>query len=256
MIQVVYTGVALNIHVQVWIYNVAPRATYIRMTIDGQLIVTLLALINFSHITQAHSFRSLTAEQALHKLQNYYKFAIVRNPLERLLSAYRNKLEHPVVYADRKHFPNSLQLFIMSLFRPKQVHSWLVSPAQDRHIIYPSFREFITYMTMFPLGDYNEHFSPFTEVCHPCAINYDFYGNFKIMDYDIEAVLNYLSIPTSYYPFDTPKHNTEQFVNDYYKLVPWKEKKALFDAFQNELDLYYSLHPEESNSHKQLLELH
>ena len=109
---------------------------------------------------------------------------------------------------------------------------------------------------MFPLGDYNEHFSSFTEVCHPCAINYDFYGNFKIMDYDIEAVLNYLSIPTTYYPFDTPKHNTEQFVNDYYKLVPWKEKKALFDAFQNELDLYYSLYPEESKLHKWLLELY
>ena len=224
-----------------------------------KLLLYLCMSVEFV-LTQANSFRNLTAEQALHKLQNYYKFAIVRNPLERLLSAYRNKLEHPVLYADRKHFPSSLQLFIMSLFRPKQVHSWLESPAEERRIsrriLFPSFREFVTYMTLFPLGDYNEHFSPFSEMCDPCAIHYDFYANFKTMDYDLEEVLNYLSIPTSYYPSDTPKHKTEKFMNEYYKLVPWKEKKALFDAFQNELDLYYSLYPEESNSHKQLLELY
>ena len=179
----------------------------------------------------------------------------MRNPLERLLSAYRNKLEHPVLYAERKHFPASLQLFIVSLFRPKYVHTWLESQTEDRHVLFPSFKEFVNYMSIFSLQDYNEHFIPFSELCHPCAIGYDLYANFKTMDYDIEAVLEYLSIPSSYYPSVASHHHTKELMNDYYRLITWREKKALFNTFQNDLDLYYALYPEETNTHKQLLEI-
>ena len=47
--------------------------------------------------TQVHSFRNLTKAEAVYKLKHYFKFAIVRNPAERLLSAYRNKLESPFI---------------------------------------------------------------------------------------------------------------------------------------------------------------
>ncbi|CAI8038046.1 Carbohydrate sulfotransferase 14 [Geodia barretti] len=204
-------------------------------------------------LKKVNSFRNLTAQQAIYKLKNYYKFAIVRNPLERLLSAYRNKLEYPVVYGERKHFPSNLQLFIMSLFRPRQIQVWLESLPEKRHTIFPSFKEFVTYMKMFPLGDYNEHFAPFYELCQPCSVNYDFYGNFKIMDYDITSVLEYLSIPLSYYPAFVRSKNTMELVNEYYRLIPWREKTALFNAFRKDLNLYYSLYPEETGAHKQLL---
>ena len=48
-----------------------------------------------THAPQVHSFRNLTYDEAMYRLQHYFKFAIVRNPLERLLSAYKNKLERP-----------------------------------------------------------------------------------------------------------------------------------------------------------------
>ena len=201
-----------------------------------------------------NSFRNLTSQEALFKLKSYYKFAIVRNPLERLLSAYRNKLEHPVVYAERRHFPSSLQLFIMSLFRPSQIRVWLESLPDKRHSIFPSFKEFVTYMKMFPLGDYNEHFAPFSELCHPCSIKYDFYANFKSMDYDITAVLEYLSIPSSYYPSVVESsHNTTALMEEYFRLITWREKMALFNAFRTDLNFYYSLYPENIDIHKQLL---
>lgn len=197
----------------------------------------------------------MTSEEALYKLKNYYKFAIVRNPVERLLSAYRNKLEHPVVYGERKHFPASLQLFIVSLFRPKYVHTWIESKADDRHMLFPSFKEFVNYMNMFPLSDYNEHFIPFSELCYPCSIGYDFYANFKSMDYDIGAVLDYLTIPSSYYPSVVSHHHTEELINDYFRLLSWREKKALFSTLQNDLDMYYALYPEETNTHTQWLKI-
>ena len=108
-------------------------------------------------------------------------------------------------------------------------------------------------MKMFPLGDYNEHFAPFYELCHPCSVNYDFYANFKTMEYDITAVLEYLSIPLSYYPAFFGSKNTTELVTEYFKLITWREKTALFNAFRREFNLYYSLYPEETDSHKELL---
>ena len=42
--------------------------------------------------------KTLTDKEKTNRIRDYYKFMIVRNPLERLVSGYRNKLEHPVRY--------------------------------------------------------------------------------------------------------------------------------------------------------------
>ena len=161
------------------------------------------------------------------------------------------------MYEQYKHFPANVQLFIMSLWRPGQVHTWLDSHTKPGNSsqtkdIFPSFPEFVNYMQKFPLQHYNEHFSPFSELCQPCAIQYDLYANFKSMHYDLYAVLDYLSIPASYYPSVGSNQGTRLLMKDYYKQVAWMVKKGLFSVFRHELELYYSLYPEETNSHKEL----
>ena len=42
--------------------------------------------------------KTLTAKEKLQRIKDYYKFIIVRNPFERLVSGYRNKVEKPVRY--------------------------------------------------------------------------------------------------------------------------------------------------------------
>ena len=42
--------------------------------------------------------KTLTADQKLQRISKFYKFMIVRNPLERLVSGFRNKLEKPLRY--------------------------------------------------------------------------------------------------------------------------------------------------------------
>ena len=62
---------------------------------------------SYTHTGALINFHNLSKEEALYRLKNYYKFAIFRNPLERLLmSAYRNKLEPPLNYAIRRNFPD------------------------------------------------------------------------------------------------------------------------------------------------------
>ena len=63
--------------------------------------------------------------------------------------------------------------------------------------------------------------------------------------------MDYLGIPSTYYPHiilhkDAP---TKSYLQEYYKALPTVLKAKLAQAFRTELDLYYTLHPEERNMH-------
>ena len=137
-------------------------------------------------------------QQALYKLKNYYKMIIVRNPLEKLLSAYRNKIEPPLNFENRNAFPDEVKLFILRHFRHGSVWQW--RQRNQSTPLSPTFGEFLRFMSTYPLSEYNEHFMPVLDLCSPCAVYYDFYANFKSLDYDVFAVLDYLNISSAFYP--------------------------------------------------------
>ncbi len=202
---------------------------------------------------QVKALHNLSAEEALYRLNSYMKVLIVRNPLERLLSAYRNKLEPPFNPDNRHFFPDNLKLFICQRARrdrpSEDVKQWNVSSTW-----HPKFREFVYFMTLYDLSTYNEHFKPVLDLCYPCAIQYDFFANFKSLDYDVYALMDYLGISTLYYPqaishASTP---TEAYMEEYYSTLDFNTKRKLHDAFSLELQFYYSLHPEEKDMHKHL----
>lgn len=202
---------------------------------------------------QVHSFRNLTQEQAIYKLKNYYKFAIVRNPLERLLSAYKNKLETPLDAKLRKKFPDRLKAYLLDLYDHQLLKSW-ISAKNYSGDVHPTFQQLIKFMTQFSLNSYNEHFVPFMQLCFPCAIDYDLVVNFKTLNYDMYGLMEYLGIPPSYYPaaIGHVLQPTSVYMKQYYKRVQHQIKADLFHKLQQELDYYYTLHPEEEGMHKHL----
>ena len=80
---------------------------------------------SYTHTGALINFHNLSKEEALYRLKNYYKFAIVRNPLERLLSAYRNKLEPPLNYDIRRNFPDRLKAYILKKYRREDLEAWI-----------------------------------------------------------------------------------------------------------------------------------
>lgn len=236
-------------------------AIYVGMVSFNEPTITPVALAMLTLITshpphfcmQVRSFRNLTKSQALYRLRHYFKFAVIRNPMERLVSAYKNKLERPFDVTFRKKFPDRLKAYILSLYDRKRFMTW-ISKMDYNQDIHPTFSQFLRFMTKYSLNSYNEHFSPFLQLCFPCAVDYDVVLNFKSINYDIYAAMDYLSIHPSYYPQaiahkDKP---TSDYVQDYFKQVPEPVRTKVFQQFQQELDFYYSLYPEEAGMHNRL----
>ena len=197
----------------------------------------------------------MTKTEAIYRLNNYYKFAIVRNPLERLLSAYRNKLESPLNYTIRRNFPERLKAYILKKFRTEEFEDWIADDEAHTTIdIHPSFSEFLLFMTMFPMNRYNEHFKPTLQLCFPCAVHYDLFLNFKMMEYDTFALMQFLDIPFQYYP-ESIAHKmapTENYLEEYFSDVDTELKVKVFNAFRDELEFYYTIYPEEWGMHHDL----
>lgn len=109
-------------------------------------------------------------------------------------------------------------------------------------------------MTKFPLHVYNEHFKPTLQLCFPCAVHYDLFLNFKTLEYDVFALMQFLDIPFQYYPESIAHRNapTGTHLEEYFKGVDVELKVKLFHAFKDELELYYSLYPEEWGMHQDL----
>ena len=203
---------------------------------------------------QVRSLRDLEdREEALYKIKNYYKFAIIRNPLERLLSAYKNKLEHPFDIKFSGEFPERLKADILNLYDKQQFINWK-SSAKNFTDIYPSFVHYLKYMSQFTFTSYNEHFMPFLQLCYPCSIDYDVLLNFKTINYDVYGIMELLGIPTIYYPSVIAHESkpTITYMAEYFSQVPEAVKALLFEKFAQEMAFYYSIYPEEKDMHKKI----
>ena len=137
------------------------------------------------------------------KLDTYTKFLIIRNPIERLVSAYRDK---------RPRF--------LFKYKTTSFNKWLVKMILNT-----------------PVAKFNRHVMPFSQWCKPCSMTYDFVGDLNNFDKDISTILEHVGardlviLPTreqtnykearsfnvvEEYRRAIPKHLLEQIYETYY----------------------------------------
>lgn len=149
-------------------------------------------------------------------MQTSLKFLFVRHPLERLVSAYRNKLEDCNIYSDGEHFYRTYGRSIVQRFRQRKKSKSpgdarggedLGDSAEFRQE--PTFEEFVDYLINTEVVDYDEHWKPMWLQCHVCDLEYDYIIKYESFQEENDYLLHLMK---------ERKHLPEQFG------VKWENK--------------------------------
>ncbi|XP_063872012.1 carbohydrate sulfotransferase 11-like [Scylla paramamosain] len=161
------------------------------------------------------------------KLRTYKKFMVVRHPFERILSAYRDKLEdwepHDSVFP--KMVKKKLQKYSVCVCVCVCVCISYLSFLRDNpnkkegdNITFTEYIRFISQPGRGTPEQRNEHWLPMHEICHPCAIQYDFIGKYENLKEDSEYLLKWLGVtdlmdtfPAAARPFHASRYDPKYF---------------------------------------------
>ena len=167
----------------------------------------------------------------------------VRHPPERVLSAYRNKIEHPLITNPAEQsIWDDVRHIILSSYRMK-----FNKKLAKQEEIFPSFSEFIHFLYDSDPALMNEHYKPMVELCQPCAIKYNYIGNFATLRRDANNILSYLNINSSLF-WDRGKHKsnpTISHVQQYYSKLQAIDFRRLEERFAEDIGFYNHLFPHE-----------
>jgi hypothetical protein len=191
------------------------------------------------------------------EFSSYFKYIMVRNPLERLTSAFRSKIERFNLTGRLRDVPhyNWARRAIYKGLYPQLYVRWVRSGMKQPVPI--SFSDFIRYW-LEPNDlefKYDDHFMLIQQVCQPCRTRFDFYGNFRHFSRDAQVLVERVGARGSdlrqgYYSEDS---STDQRMRQYYSSLSEAQKRAVLGKMALELEFHYTIFPEERDSHKLIL---
>ncbi len=164
------------------------------------------------------------------RLRNYYKFMVVRHPLDRLYSAYKNKMDYqnpqnntvsPVLFAGlRRHFNISTTRFDFSDF----VHVIAIDYEQN----------WIS----------NAHWQLYHKRCQPCTIQYDAILKTETIQQDSRLVLSrygyndVISLPILNAENEGNDGSMRDAFPEAYNYVAAEDMKLILDKYSPDMDLF------------------
>ncbi|XP_034825653.1 carbohydrate sulfotransferase 11 [Maniola hyperantus] len=188
----------------------------------------------------AHSpgmFRNLSMvsiEERNIMLENYHKMIIVRNPFERLLSAYRNKLEGDLPSA--KYFQDRVGRRIIKAFRENPSNESL----EYGHDV--TFKEFALFLTnkSRDLADIvnNEHWQPVTTLCHPCLIKYTLVGKYETLLDDSLLALHTINASHIQFPRLAHTSGTSEKLRKYFSQLDLPLIRKLYKLYKYDYKIF------------------
>ena len=191
-------------------------------------------------------------------LRRYFKFMMVRNPLHRLVSGYRSKVQrYPLTgLNDSKPHYNFLRKAIYLSRHPKEYSEYLKK--RGRTEINITFSDFIDYWLEQPDEiKFDDHFSSTLRLCQPCRARFNFYGNFKNFEEDAQVLVERINTRAEFVRagYHSEADTTETLSPSYYAQLTHAQKLAVLKQVELDLDFYYHLFPEERGTHNDILGL-
>ena len=132
---------------------------------------------------QYKSLDKYSPKEINYRIRNYFNFMFVRDPLSRLVSAYRDKFYS----GEDLYFLNTVSKAIIKYY--KHTHKKVYYSG-----VKFTFAEFLHHVSERNVSFMNEHWRPISALCNPCKVAYDFVGSFESLNEDAEQVLRKLNI--------------------------------------------------------------
>ncbi|KAJ8686642.1 hypothetical protein QAD02_022436 [Eretmocerus hayati] len=179
-----------------------------------------------------------TAEELAKFLNDSVSFIIVRHPFERLLSAYRDKLEHSLPHT----FHSKLGSQIVSHYRNKGHRS------SGKHgPRYPLFDEFVDWLLCeWKAGnELDMHWTPIVNFCTPCQVRFDVIAKFETLYDDQNYLIKHAHVGHIIKPeWKNPTRGvqTKDVIKQYFTQLSKTQIEELYEMFRYDFILFdYSL---------------
>ncbi|XP_047453274.1 carbohydrate sulfotransferase 8-like isoform X2 [Mugil cephalus] len=161
------------------------------------------------------------------RLASYTKVLFVREPFERLVSAFRDKFESPNSY-----YHPVFGRPIISRYRAN------ASLAALRTGAGVTFREFVQYLldVRRPVG-MDIHWEPASQLCHPCLLRYHFIGKFESLEEEANFLLRGVGAPENLtFPHFKDRNPREErtssrITQKYFLQLNATERQKVFDFY-------------------------
>ena len=189
------------------------------MNVHGEALLNQLGLRHLN---------TYPLEEIRMRMDKYYKFMFVRHPLERLLSAYRDKFTIQNKWTE--HFQHKYGRRIIRSLRKDPSKESL---AEGNDVTFSEFVKYVSKKAMSSRAS-NPHWTSYYDLCHPCSIKYDFIGKFDTFTVDSTYILSKLSKSDCPQPFPTIMPSgatTRQVMSEYYKTLSRSDISVLVQAF-------------------------
>nr|XP_023023217.1 carbohydrate sulfotransferase 11-like [Leptinotarsa decemlineata] len=164
-------------------------------------------------------------------------FLIVRHPLERLLSAYRDKLQYALPHTHHKKLGN--EIIMKYRYRRKQQRSVFSQK-------WPTFPEFVDYLVdSVRQGErLDMHWSPIVEFCTPCMFDFQVIAHTETLQEDQQYLIEMAHLGHLIRPEwrNAGKGNTGNQVAKYYSQLTRSQILQLYHIYRYDFELFnYSI---------------
>ena len=198
---------------------------------------------------------SLTDEKRRMMMYEFERYTMVRHPLERLVSAFRNKFKNPVLRDPKpKHFEYMKQTALRKC-EPQLYEKWKKKEVVN---VIVNFTCFVIWLAEYSAPGGDDHFMTLVDNCQPCHMRYHFYGNFKSFVNDGKQILSRFSNDLSSFAnesyYKKGKETHELLPAHYSQLTP-RLKKTLYQHIKLDLEFYHTIYPAGIQLTKDLLGL-
>jgi len=167
----------------------------------------------------------------------YFTFMFVREPLERLVSAYRDKLLTDAAY-------RYVNIAIVRQYRPQDY----TASAKTYNVTFAEFVRFV--LDQRATGQVlDRHWIPQYELCRVCQLRWDFIGHYETLREDADCVVSRLKsrimdvehrqrVANITFPADSGHAKSSDFLQRMYASVPAADVQALYKLYEVDYALF------------------